>query len=172
MKRQLRRCEPLIVLREGDEGILMNGVIVDPLYFREGFDRLRRWLEELPGADIYQVEIPVDFEPLVDLLLSAGILTDGKSEFRFSQDPPDAPSTYRETTLFLLVAQACNQRCVYCFAESGKFNSDHPAIMDEETALRAVEFALKRTDDRWYEKVPTRALARRTFRDTPAIPRR
>lgn len=46
-------------------------------------------------------------------------------------------------TLMLLVAQDCNMRCRYCYADGGNYNQNSPAIMDLDTAISTLDLAHK-----------------------------
>ncbi|MHB8764346.1 MAG: radical SAM protein [Deferrisomatales bacterium] len=58
-------------------------------------------------------------------------------------DPAGAPLA----TLVLQVAQGCNLRCDYCYAEGGGYGGE-PALMTPELARRAVRFLVERSGDR------------------------
>lgn len=62
----------------------------------------------------------------------------------FSQDPGKelfSPPGFAPKALCLMVAQACNLRCAYCFAEEGTYGGS--GLMAETTALDAVDFLLQ-----------------------------
>ncbi|RHK02145.1 thioether cross-link-forming SCIFF peptide maturase [Acidaminococcus sp. AM05-11] len=68
----------------------------------------------------------------------------------FSPEFP-VPDTFREEpvlkSLCLHVAHDCNLRCRYCFADTGDFGG-HRALMSNEVADKAVEFAIKGSKQR------------------------
>jgi uncharacterized protein len=47
----------------------------------------------------------------------------------------------------LHVAHDCNMRCAYCFASSGDYHGQR-ALMDEETACRAIDYLIERSGPR------------------------
>ncbi len=50
--------------------------------------------------------------------------------------------------LELMVAQACNMRCEYCYGTDGSYSN--PGMMDEKTAFEAIDFLRKQVDQRTY----------------------
>lgn len=58
-------------------------------------------------------------------------------------DPDDVPLT----TLVLEVAQDCNLRCTYCYADAGTYGAV-PCLLAPETARRAVRYLLDNSGDR------------------------
>jgi uncharacterized protein len=58
-------------------------------------------------------------------------------------EPADVPLT----TLVLEVAQDCNLRCTYCYAEGGTYGAV-PCLLDPETARSAVRYLLDNSGDR------------------------
>lgn len=146
MKRVLLSNDPIMVKGKGDEGVLMNSMQADPLYFSSGFDKWCAFVKGLPAEEGAEVSVSKDDAAMVDLLLSAGILKDAswESEHQCVELMPPPQST-QSSSLFLLISQTCNQRCIYCFAESGKYHNCGPAFMDEKTAKRAIDFSIERT---------------------------
>ncbi|MCD8239640.1 MAG: thioether cross-link-forming SCIFF peptide maturase [Clostridiales bacterium] len=50
--------------------------------------------------------------------------------------------------LCLLVAQDCNMRCQYCFAEEGEYNQGERRLMSFETGKRAIDFLVENSGTR------------------------
>lgn len=48
--------------------------------------------------------------------------------------------------IILNVAQACNMRCTYCFADHGAYHADHQKMMSCEIAEKAVDFLASKTE--------------------------
>lgn len=146
MKRVLLSNDPIMVKGKGDEGVLMNGMRADPLYFTSGFCKWSAFVRGFSTEEGAEVSISQDDVAMLDLLLSAGILKDvtWENEHQYVELTPPPQST-QSSSLFLLVSQTCNQRCIYCFAESGKYHRTSPAFMDEKTAKRAIDFSIERT---------------------------
>jgi len=59
---------------------------------------------------------------------------------------------YYMKALCLLVAQECNMRCAYCFAQEGEYHSRQeqhgPSLMNTETAHTAIDFLIKSSGER------------------------
>lgn len=50
--------------------------------------------------------------------------------------------------LSLLVAQTCNMRCIYCYADHGDYGGDRSGLMSRDTALAAIDWLLEASGDR------------------------
>ncbi|AEY67466.1 radical SAM protein [Clostridium sp. BNL1100] len=66
--------------------------------------------------------------------ITSGVLPKGEPSPKLTNDI---------STLTLLVTQACNLRCSYCYGEDGSYNDN--GIMDIQTAKKAVDFLLTKT---------------------------
>lgn len=60
--------------------------------------------------------------------------------------PRPEPGAVPLSTLVLEVAQDCNLRCTYCYAEGGTYGAA-PCHLSEDTARRAVRYLLNHSDD-------------------------
>lgn len=72
-----------------------------------------------------------------------------------AQDTPSFSTTCHEepvTDIALLVSQDCNQKCIYCYADEGKYNQE--GLMDQETAIRSVDWLVEQSKDK--EKIGIR----------------
>lgn len=90
-----------------------------------------------------QAEDPADAEELFDGLVELGLLRD--------VDAPEAPkaisSAFPTTPMLVIlnVAQACNMRCTYCFADHGAYHTGLQ-MMTREVAQKAVDFLVSKTE--------------------------
>jgi uncharacterized protein len=90
-----------------------------------------------------QAEDPADAEELFDGLVELGLLRD--------VDAPAAPKAIspalpvNPSIVILNVAQACNMRCTYCFADHGAYHTGQQ-MMTRETAEKAVDFLISKTE--------------------------
>jgi len=66
-----------------------------------------------------------------------------------SSMPSLEPATTPLSTLVLEVAQDCNLRCTYCYAEAGTYGSK-PCLLTPETARKAVRYLLDNSADQKY----------------------
>lgn len=138
MAQGYRTARDLVVLERDGEHILFNPELVDPVYLSEGgfealevFEALKKLtapFSEKSGKcppDLFDffcehnLIVPDDF--------SLSNLQTGLSDIG-----PDRLS------LFLLLAQSCNQACCYCFNGRSSYSIDQP-MMTEETAFLAID---------------------------------
>lgn len=144
MKDKYIVAQELAVLKNSGEYILFNPEAIDPVYLSEGGDEALEVIERLkgrpfvPGPDSsicppelfdffreHNLIVPADFTPL-------------DREYIGPDDQPERIS------LFLLLSQACNQACVYCFNGRETYGQDSGRMMSEDTAHRAVSMMLDR----------------------------
>ena len=128
-----------------EEGAILFGVDEASLFFIDGPTRevVQRWegrepldLEQVPAAD----------REFLDDLRKARLLVPSGVGRRPTAELPD-PQGIPLRTLVLEVAQACNLRCRYCYAEGGAYGGE-PRLLSPETARRAVRLLLREADDR------------------------
>ena len=93
-------------------------------------------------ADL-QVEDPADAEELFDGLVELGLLRDVEA----TEAPKSVSAAFPTTPMMVIlnVAQACNMRCTYCFADHGAYHAGQQ-MMTRETAERAVDFLANKTE--------------------------
>ena len=112
----------LISLERGtDELLLVNSFFMRPLYVARGKDRVKLVLREANGKTQEEVEglFPRD-SGLVGMLLHHRILSDTPAEKERYDDAQIAaaaaapPAPKNRMSVFLLVTESCNLRCVYC----------------------------------------------------------
>lgn len=91
-----------------------------------------------------QAEDPEDAEELFDGLVELGLLRDVNTPEAPKMTFPGFPTT--PMSLILNVAEACNMRCTYCFADHGEYNTGNK-IMSREVAEKAVDFLASKTEE-------------------------
>jgi uncharacterized protein len=84
---------------------------------------------------------PEETVSLIEDFRRLGILVPATEKIE-SEKPAAPPARLR--TLVLNISNACNLRCTYCSATQV---TSRPALMDRETAERAVDFFLSQTDE-------------------------
>lgn len=91
-----------------------------------------------------QAEDPADAEELFNGLVELGLLRDVEA--------PEAPKAVfpgfptNPMSLILNVAEACNMKCTYCFADHGEYNTGNK-MMTREVAEKAVDFLASKTKE-------------------------
>ncbi len=109
----------------------------------EAAETLRKWRAE---ASLVLDEVSLPDREVLEGLAEARILRPegwGGEKRQPRLDPRDVPVG----TLVLEVAQACNLRCTYCYAEGGSYGHA-PRLLSPETARRAVRHLLEESGDR------------------------
>jgi uncharacterized protein len=107
----------------------------------EAHDTLRRWrMSEIIELD--QVPLP-DLEVL-EGLRDARLLLPAAGQKPAKPQPQ--PGCAALSTLVLEVAQDCNLRCTYCYAEGGTYGAS-PCLLSPATACQAVRHLLDRSGD-------------------------
>ncbi|MDO4270291.1 MAG: SPASM domain-containing protein [Eubacteriales bacterium] len=79
------------------------------------------------------------FDALLADMRAAGLLLD-----EVAVNHPAAPAQSAFHSLVLLVVQACNMRCTYCYGEGGEYHDR--GEMDEATAKKAIDYLVKQSD--------------------------
>lgn len=127
------------------EGAILLGVDEASLFFIDGPTRevLQRWEGE-SSLDLGQV--PATDREILDGLRKARLLVPYGSGRRPMQGLPD-PQEIPLRTLVLEVAQDCNLRCRYCYAEGGAYGGPS-RLLAPDTARKAVRLLVRQADDR------------------------
>jgi len=137
--------QDLILLERGhDELLVADPYHLRPLHVRRGRERILQVLAEAgPGlpVDALRARFPAD-GALVDLLAGHGILGPEHGRTEDGAAFPTPPGRKGRITLYLLVTEACNLRCVYCLDGSGTYDRQGTSGMSEAVAVRAVETCL------------------------------
>ena len=91
-----------------------------------------------------QPEDTEDAEELFDGLVELGLLRDVEA----LEAPKELSAEYptNPKSIILNVAEACNMRCTYCFADHGAYNTGQK-IMSREVAEKAVDFLASKTKE-------------------------
>lgn len=128
-----------------EEGAVLFGVDHASLFAfdREARDAVLRWrttdpvcLEEVRGPD----------REVLEGLRDARILTPSLPRTPRRRVDPD-PAAVPLGTLVLEVAQACNLRCSYCYAEGGTYGGE-PRLLSPALARRAARLLVESSGDR------------------------
>ena len=152
--RGLKTADELLLLERGqDELLLANGADVRPLYVNKGRQYIREFLKA--AGDLGTRRNILHAYPhetnLLDLLLDRGILVpqDGVrpnvplEKARQAQQPGKKSSI----SLYLLLSQSCNMRCVYCLDGRRTYQTDQSLTMGREVAFRSIERCLEQLAD-------------------------
>lgn len=128
-----------------EDGAVLYGVNHASLFLLDSsaHEVIKRWSSS-PVVDL-STSTDSDREVLeglrdVHLLVPQGIVNEWPP-VRF--DPADYPLT----TMVLEVAQDCNLRCTYCYAEGGSYGGQ-ARLLDSETARAAARFLIEESGDR------------------------
>ena len=128
-----------------EDGAILYGVDQASLFLldREAQEVLSRWGSDtkvdLDNASELDREV---LEGLRDVaLLKPAGLTGEWPPVRFN------PADFPLTTMVLEVAQDCNLRCTYCYAEGGSYGGP-TRLLDAEVARTAVRYLVKESGDR------------------------
>ncbi len=108
----------------------------------DAYETLRKWrTSEFIDPD----KVPAPELALLEGLRDARLLLPAAWERPSAAklEPADVPLT----TLVLEVAQDCNLRCTYCYADAGTYGGV-PCLLPPETARRAVRYLLDNSGDR------------------------
>ncbi|MDT8320504.1 MAG: radical SAM protein [Xanthomonadales bacterium] len=131
------------VIRNAGEPVLF--AVEDASLFalsEEAHETLCRWRRcEFIDLD----EIPLPDQELLAGLRDARVLLPVSGEQQLL--PRLEPGTVPLSTLVLEVAQDCNLRCTYCYAEAGTYGAA-PCLLAPDTAREAVRYLLDQSGDR------------------------
>ena len=146
---QLKLSENLLVLERGsDELLLVNTVEQRPLYIKQGRQYIKTFLKAAGrlGARGKIIQAYPHEERLLDVMLEYGMLAvDGagqRSERLAASSGPTASGRKVRMSLYLLLSQSCNMRCVYCLDGQRTYQTDKNLRMSKEVAFRSVERCL------------------------------
>ena len=141
----------LIVLERGDEELLLvDSFHLRPLYVRRGGDRIKSILaaaaEDHP-AD-WLKETFQDDGPLIDLLVSHGIVAARPPASRGGKTPaaepkPAVAGEKGRITLYLLLSESCNLRCIYCLNGPKTYLTSERGRMSAKVAFASIELCLR-----------------------------
>lgn len=131
-------------LFESNEGALLFEVDHASLFALEpeAVEILRKWSNK---EEVILDKVPESDRSLLEGLRDVRVLRPG----HWRQPSPsvldfrDAPMR----TLVLEVAQACNLRCAYCYAEGGTYGHEEPRMLNHESARKAVRYLLDKSGD-------------------------
>lgn len=98
--------------------------------------------KEMALADL-QAENAADAEELFDGLVELGLLRDVEAPEAPKPISPEFP--VNPMMVILNVAQVCNMRCTYCFADHGAYHESRQ-MMTCEVAKKAVDFLINKTE--------------------------
>ncbi len=141
----------LIVLERGtDELLLANSFHLRPLYVQRGKERVKQILAAaMSGLKMKELQTAFAQDgALIRLLFDYRILNDGSSSQEVSSQPANRTKSVKRhdknrITLYLLLTEACNLKCVYCLNGSQTYGKNVQATMSAQTALHAVAMCLK-----------------------------
>jgi len=138
----------LIRLERGQRLLLVDGQAVRPLAVTQGKEKVA-WLLDLCAARPQRSAIldRMNDPPLLDALIDHGILRETPPEEGPSPCPVPAAraagTTPRRTiSLYLLLTQYCNLRCVYCLNGETTYARSRRLKMSPAVAFKAVEVHL------------------------------
>lgn len=133
---------------EAKEGAILFGVDYGSLFFIDEQTRevLTRWRDNAP---LDPNHLPPEEREILQGLQDSRILVPAGSSMKRSPLVLD-PGEFPLETMVLEVAQDCNLRCRYCYAEGGSYGKT-VRLLDPETARKAVRLLVE--DSRDQEKV-------------------
>lgn len=152
----------LIELRRDNSQILADGCVFRPVLIRDSEFDLTRFVENLNSSEPQPHPVKkrgrddfsgISGHDLAQVLLEAGIVHDtintpasteaNKKEIirRSSTDK------FQNFTLYLLVTQYCNLKCVYCYNGDETYARDQKLKMSFETAQKAIRFFWDKLED-------------------------
>jgi len=143
---RVKLTENLLVFEKDGMMVLVNGAEMRPLLVRRGGGFIRRFV-----ADADQIGETAEIlrryrdEPLLQTLLGHRILV---AEDDPEQYPPVNCGRHAGPragmSLYLLLSQGCNLRCLYCLNGEETYRRSAGVLMSEEVAFRAVEMCLEK----------------------------
>jgi len=138
----LRVAEELLVLERGhDELLLANNIEPRPLYVKQGGQYIKRFLQAV-GELGTQAKIarayPQD-KHLLDVMLDYGIVVPQGAERQGKLLERRNCGKKASISLYLLISESCNMRCVYCLDGQRTHASGPSSMMSKEVAFKSVE---------------------------------
>jgi uncharacterized protein len=151
---RLKLTDDLLILERGSvELLLANSVVRRPLYIKQGREYVKGFLKaagELGGYDDVMRAYPHE-QRLLDVMVEHGILVadSGARRARPCEMPsgPAASGNKPNVSLYLLLSQSCNMRCIYCLDGQKTYQTDKNLRMSREVAFRSVERFLDEVRD-------------------------
>ncbi len=151
---RLKLSENLLVLeRKNDELLLFNTLEQRPLYIKQGGPYIKSFLKavgKLGFRDKIIQTYPHE-KPLLDVMLEYGVIVAdgaGQRSRRLEASPEMATSGKKmRISLYLLLSQSCNMRCLYCLDGQRTYQTDKNLRMSKEVAFRSVERCLDQVEE-------------------------
>ncbi len=133
--------KPFAVFQVRDKAFVMR---TRTLYADEITQAQYEWLASIQGQ--YTLEVaPGQLACLESLRLLSDTPISAESEMeRDTAIWKKAKAGIVVSTIELMVAQACNMRCEYCYGSDGSYHN--PGIMEEKTAFEALDFLRREVD--------------------------
>ncbi|WP_334110834.1 radical SAM/SPASM domain-containing protein [Thermodesulfitimonas autotrophica] len=143
---RVKLTENLLVFEKDGMILLVNGAEMRPLLVRRGGGFIRRFLADANRiGETAEILRHYQDEPLFEVLLGHRILV---AEDDPEQYPPGncggQTGPRAGISLYLLLSQGCNLRCLYCLNGEETYRRSAGVLMPEEVAFRAVEMCLER----------------------------
>jgi uncharacterized protein len=143
---RVRLCDDLLRFERDGRVMLVSGTEMRPLVINRGSEYVEELLAgiEIDGA-VDSLVHGEDDATLVRSLLEHRIVLCAEEQPRPSQTcKPDPAAPPQGMSLYLLLAQNCNQACVYCLNGEETYHRGNKLKMTEEVAFKAVEVCLDR----------------------------
>jgi uncharacterized protein len=149
---QLKITGNLLLIERGQDKLLLTNTIEHrPLYIRQGGNYIKTFLKaagEL-GTRKKIIQAYPQEKRLLEVMLEYGILVvDGADQrSRRLEAGVAAPSRKKHLSLYLLLSQSCNMRCVYCLDGQRTYQTDKNLRMSKDVAFRSVERCLDEIEE-------------------------
>ena len=131
--------------RGRDELLLTNTREHRPLYIKHGRSYIKTFLEtvgELASYDSIAKAYPQE-RSLLDLLLEYRIVLPrriaGQGAQRGDSSKGAPPGKKTSLSLYLLLSQSCNMKCIYCMYGAGAYHTGMGLKMTREIALKSID---------------------------------
>jgi uncharacterized protein len=150
----LKIADGLLVLERGEaELLLSNNVEPRPLYIKEGRRYILEFLKAAAELGTYKKIIAAypHESKLLEVMLDYGILVppgDDRLKKHLAKTAARPKSGKKKMiSLYLLLTQSCNMRCVYCLDGKQTYQTDQNLKMSKEIAFRSIERCLEEIDE-------------------------
>ena len=151
---RIKVADELLVLEKGPEELLLaNSIDFRPLYIRKGREYIREFLKTVGELACYKTIAKAYSQErnLLNLLLEYRIVVPRESA---GQDKRMGSSSRRlqsgrkkSLSLYLLLSQSCNLRCIYCLDGARTYQTDQCLRMSKEIAFKSIEHCLDDIED-------------------------